>query len=53
MDFLRVMAVLIEYPALALVPAALFLYLFSAVEIAIGARHRNVVAGVSASTNTE
>jgi len=30
MDFLRVMAVLIGYPALALVPAVLFLYLYSA-----------------------
>lgn len=30
MDFLRVMAVLIGYPALALVPTVLFLYLYSA-----------------------
>ena len=30
MDFLRIMAVLIEYPFLALAPAVLFLYLYSA-----------------------
>lgn len=29
MDFLRIMAVLIEYPFLALAPAVLFLHLFS------------------------
>jgi len=30
MDFLRIMAILIEYPFLALAPAVLFLYLYSA-----------------------